>query len=165
MKWKLAAATLLAVIAGIGCGQLACRSICCRDAIGRFFERGDLLALAGGRGIYEADVERAVAEFRDASDLDDAESTESVLSNESILSRLATNAAAQDMAASEKIPAGEIDRELKLLRFQFRDQSIWTAALQSNGLSEHRLRGLIGADLRVRRMILRRFAPQPEVTA
>jgi foldase protein PrsA len=165
MKWKLAAAVLLAVIAGIGCGQLACRSISCRDAIGRLFERGHLLALAGGRGIYEVDIERALAESRDANDLGDADSTESVLSSELILSRLGTNAAAQDMAANVKISASEIDRELQLLRFQFRDPSIWTAALRSNSLSGHRLRGLIGADLRVRRMIFRRLAPQLEVTA
>jgi parvulin-like peptidyl-prolyl isomerase len=165
MKWKLAAATLLAVIAGIGCGQLACRSISCRDAIGRLFERGHLLALAGGRGIYEVDVERAVAEARDANDLDDADSTESVLSRESILSRLAMNAAVQDMAANEKISASEIDRELKLLRFQFRDQNTWTAALRSNSLSESQLRGLVADDLRARRWILRRLASQLEVTA
>ena len=164
MKWKLAAATLLAVIAGIGCGQLACRSISCRDAIGRLFERGHLLALASGRGIYEVDVERAVAEARDANDLDDADLTQSVLSKDQILSGLATNAAAQDMAANEKIAASEIDRELKLLRFQFRDQKAWEAALRSSSLSEHRLRSLIADDLRARGWILRRLAPQLEVT-
>lgn len=164
MKWKLATATLLAVIAGIGCGQLACQSISCRDAIGRLFERGRLMALAGGRGVYEADVERAVVEVRDANDLDDADSTQSALSKEQVLSSLATNAVAQDMAANEKISANEIDRELKLLRFQFRDQNTWVAVLRSNHLSEHRLRGLIADDLKARRWIRRRLAPQLEVT-
>jgi parvulin-like peptidyl-prolyl isomerase len=164
MKWKLAAATLLAVIAGIGCGQLACQSIGCRDAIGRLFERGRLMALAGGRGVYEADVERAVAEVRDANDLDDADLSSSSLSKEQVLSSLATNAVAQDMAANEKISANEIDRELKLLRFQFRDQNTWASALRSNHLSEHRLRGLIADELKARRWILRRLTPELEVT-
>jgi foldase protein PrsA len=155
MKWKLAIATLLTVIAGIGCGQLALRSITCRDAIGRLFERGHLLALAGSRGIYETDVARAVAEIQDANDLDDAETD---LSKEQILSGLATNAAAQEMAAKQKVATAEIDRELKVLRFQFRDQSTWAAALRSSSLSEDRLRGLIADDLRARHMLSRRLA-------
>ena len=51
-------------LAGIGSGRLILRSPHFRDAIGILCGRGHLVAVARGEGIYEADLQRALAEFR-----------------------------------------------------------------------------------------------------
>ena len=51
-------------VVGIACGQLILRSPHFRDAIGILCGRGQVLAIARGDGIYEADLQRLLAEFR-----------------------------------------------------------------------------------------------------
>jgi parvulin-like peptidyl-prolyl isomerase len=164
MRFKFAVLPLVSILAGVGCGLLVCECIACRDAIGRHFGRGRLMALADGRGIYETDIERAAAEFEYTSDLDNREPNRSVPSQEQILSSLAANTVAHRRAAKEKIPRSEIERKLMFLRSQFRDQSTWTAALRSNTLSERLLGKLVADDLKARRWINRQIDPQLEVT-
>jgi hypothetical protein len=73
MKPRLSIAGLCAIacFAGIACGQLTCSSIICRDAIGVWSGRGHLVALGYGRGTYEADVQCAALELRDAAGVKD----------------------------------------------------------------------------------------------
>ncbi len=49
----IAAASFL----GVFCSELLCRSTAFRDAAGRLFGRGGLIAIADGRGVYEKDLE------------------------------------------------------------------------------------------------------------
>jgi len=160
MNWKFAAAILVAVIAGIGFGQLACHSVTCRDAIGRICGRGHLLALVQSRGIYEADLDRAVAEFRFRRGELDSEPG----SKESILSKLIALIAAQDLATGEKIAASDVEHEVSLLRSQFRDGKTWLAVLRMNGLSQRSLRKMLRDDLRARKWVDRQVAPQLVIT-
>jgi len=62
MKRKLLIALSLAgaCIAGVACGQLILRSPAARDAIGVLCGCGHLLAIAQSKGIYEADLHRAL---------------------------------------------------------------------------------------------------------
>ena len=60
----IAGLTALALVAGIGSGEIIYRSKICRDAIGRCFGRGHLLALVNGHGIYEIDVRAEMAADR-----------------------------------------------------------------------------------------------------
>ena len=113
MKGKFALANLIAVVAGIGCGQLTCQSTSCRDAIGRACGRGHLLALAHSQGIYEADIGRAVAEFRMRDGRGWADSNQTTQSrtvypfsdSRRVLWRNA-------WLYGEKVPASDIEREL-----------------------------------------------------
>jgi parvulin-like peptidyl-prolyl isomerase len=164
MKWKFALANLIAVVAGIGYGQLTCQSTSCRDAIGRACGKGHLLALAHSQGIYETDIGRAVTEFWYANGEDGSDLNQTTQSRQFIVSQLATSALAQCLATDEKVPARDIECELRLLQSQFRDRATWTTALRANGLSEWRLRRMIADDLRTRRWIRRQIAPQSEVT-
>jgi parvulin-like peptidyl-prolyl isomerase len=164
MRFKFAVLPLVSILAGVGSGLLVCESVACRDAIGRYFGRGRLIALADGCGIYETDVERAAGEFGYRDDLDNRESNPSVPSREQILSKLAANAVAHSRAAKEEIPRGETEREPKFLRAQFRDQSSWTTALRSNALSERLLGKLVAEDLKARRWIRRQIDPQLQIT-
>jgi PPIC-type PPIASE domain len=164
MRIRFALLGLVSAIAGIGFGQLVCHSAVCRDAIGQFYGKGHLLALEHGCGIYQADLDRAFAEFQDVrgeNELDDKEPTES---KRSILSGLAANAIVRHLAAGEKTSASEVDRELHILQSQFRDESAWKKAVGEGDLSERSLRALIAQDLRARRWITRQIAPQLEVT-
>lgn len=162
MNLKFASAILMAVIAGIGFGDLACRSIRWRDTIGRVCGRGRLLALVETRGIYDADVARAAARVR--SRRDELDSKEDVPLRESILSRLIGATAVQCIATQEKIAASDVERELRLLQTQFRDRKTWMTALRVHGLSERSLRRMLKDDLRARKWIDRQIAPQLEVT-
>jgi hypothetical protein len=164
MRLRLAFLGLLAAIAGIGLGQLVCYSVVCHDAIGRLCGKGRLLVLAHGCGIYQTDFDRALAEFQDVRAEDELDGKEQSELKRSILLRLGANAIARNLAASEKIPLGEIDRELHLWQWQSRDGNAWKKALLESDLSERSLRGVIEQDLRARRWIARQIAPQLEVT-
>lgn len=164
MRSKFAVAALLAVIAGVGLGQLTCRSPVCRDAIGGLCGRGHLVALAQDRGIYQVDVDLAIAELRYRNGQDEPDSNERIESNGLILSGLAAAAVAQSMGAHEAVLRSKIERELDLLRFQFRDRNTWKAVLDANSLSERSLRRIIADDLRTQRWVSRQIAPQLEVT-
>ena len=164
MRLRLALLGLVAAIAGIGFGQLVCRSGLCHDAIGRLCGKGHLLALGQGCGIYETDAGRALAEFQHVRGEDELDGKDQAQLKRSILSRLAANAIARHLATGEKTPASEVDRELNILRSQFRDGNAWTKALRESDLSEGSQRAMIGQELRARRWIARQVAPQLEVT-
>ena len=138
-----------ACAAGVVCGELLLRLPVFRNATGILFKRGHLLALAQGQGIYEADLGRALAEWRYANGIDkknrqeeDAGSVKKVRTittlqedEQQFLTRLISNSAAQYIAADKKIFKVEVDNQLKLLREQFRDEKTWRAALQASGFS------------------------------
>ena len=166
-----------ACVAGVVCGELLLRLPVFRNATGILFKRGHLLALAQGQGIYEADLRRALAEWRYANGIDeknrqeeDAGSVKKVRTittlqdEQGVLTRLISNLAAQYLAADEKIFKVEVDSELKLLREQFRDEKTWRAALRASGFSVRSLRCNIVDDLRARDWIERKMISQSDAT-
>ena len=167
-----------ACAAGVVCGELLLRLPVFRNATGILFKRGHLLALAQGQGIYEADLRRALAEWRYANGIDeknrqeeDAGSVKKVRTittlqedEQQVLTRLISNSAAQYLAADEKISKVEVDSELKLLREQFRDEKTWRAALRASGFSVRSLRWTIVDDLRARDWIERKMISQSDAT-
>ena len=155
---------ILALVAGLACGQWACRSVAFRDAIGTFCGRGHLLALAHGEGIYDADLHRTLAELHYASGMDEKDRDRNI-KERSILTRLISNAMAQSLAGREKLSAAQIERELNLLRWQFRDDTAWRTCLRGSTLSARSLRRTIANDLRARRWILRQIGRHVHVTA
>lgn len=164
MRRRLALLSLVAAITGIGFGQLVCHSVVCHDAIGRLCGKGRLLVLAQGCGIYQTDFDRALAEFQNIRSEDELDPKDQAELRHSILSRLAADAIVRNLAANEKIPVDEVDRELHLWQWQFRDGNAWKKALLESDLSERSLRVMIEKELRARRWIARQIAPQLEVT-
>ncbi len=151
--------------AGIVGGNLICRSAGCRNLIGILCRRGHLLALAGGRGVYEADLQRALAESRYASGNAGKVPEDEGGWERSILVRLVANAVAQSLATHEKLPQGEVDHELTLARDQFADEARWRAALRRSGLWAGSVRSIVADELRTRQWIDRQIAPDIDVTA
>ena len=167
-----------ACAAGVVCGELLLRLPVFRNATGILFKRGHLLALAQGQGIYEADLRRALAEWRYANGIDekdrqeeDAGSVKKIRTittlqedEQQVLTRLISNSVVQYLAADEKISKVEVDSELKLLREQFRDEKTWRAALRSNGFSVRSLPWNIVDDLGARDWIERQVISQSDTT-
>ena len=60
-----------ACAAGVICAEVLVRVPAFRTATGILCKRGHLLALAQGQGIYEADLRRALAEWRYAKGIDE----------------------------------------------------------------------------------------------
>ena len=116
-----------ASFAGVFCSELLCRSTAFRDAAGRLFGRGRLIAIADGRGVYEKDLEDE--DFFTATDL-------VVLEN---LRRAARH---------EPVDAAKVDRELSLLRAQFGDEKAFLRRVRSDGFSISSLRERIADQLR-----------------
>lgn len=164
MKWKVAMAISMAALAGIALGLIVSQSIVCRDAIGRLCGKGRLVAAAQSRGIYEADVNRAVAELQFNSGRDDWDANAGVGSRELITKKLVATAVAQDLAAGTAISQDEIERELKLMQSQFANRHRWKTALHASNLSERALRRMVVDNLRTRRWIASRIASRLQVT-
>jgi parvulin-like peptidyl-prolyl isomerase len=106
---------------------------------------------------------RKVAEFQYVRGEDELDGKDQAQLKRSILSRLTVNTIARHLAAGEKTPTREIDRELNILQWQFHDGNAWKKALRESDLSEGSLRAMIGQELRARRWIARQIAPQLKV--
>ncbi len=166
MKRRLLIALLVAgaCVAGVACGQLMCRLVAVREAMGIFFKRGHLLATVQGEAIYEADLQSAMAELRYAAGIGEKDRSEESVEKRFVLTRLISNAAARSLAAHEKIQNTKIESELKLLRWQFRDEKTWRAALRKSGVSARSLRRSVADDLRARQWIARQITSHGGVT-
>ena len=149
----IAGLTALALVAGIGSGEMIYRSKICRDAIGRCFGRGHLLALINGRGIYEIDVDAEAAANRylaggkiDAS------------SEDAVLKRLIANENLRQMSDRRATSETEVQHEFDLLRDQFADDKLWTKRMADSGISVQSLRQLVRENLAGRRLIEQEIA-------
>ncbi|HMG05604.1 MAG TPA: peptidylprolyl isomerase [Chthoniobacterales bacterium] len=126
-KRRLSVLIAIACVAGVIGSEMLCRWDVFRDAAGRRFGRGRLIAITGGAGIYERDLDG------------DAVFTASELVAVENLRRVARN---------EQTDATKIDHELSLLRAQFISEKAFARTLASSGLSLSTLREKIGAQLR-----------------
>jgi hypothetical protein len=145
MKGKLKLALLIAaaVVTGLACGELLCRSTIFRDLAGRVAGRGRFVTITNGHGIYEADLggdeEVRVTELVVAGNLD-------------------------RVAANEVTDTTRVDREVALIRAQFVDEKAFRRALQVNRFSVSSLRDKIAAQLRAGNWLEKQIAPALAVT-
>lgn len=125
---KLRLVCLLAAASiGLLCSECLCRSTAFRDATGRAFGRGRLIALAEGKGIYETDLDKeGVFAVRD----------------------LVARERLRRLARGEQADPARLDRELSLLRSQFGDEQTFLQEARSNGFSIQSLRERIANQLR-----------------
>ena len=149
------ASLAVACLAGIIAGESVLGCVACRDVMSRLFGRGQLLALIQWRGIYRCDLDRALAEQVEAA----AERQSRNQPNESahMLHSLIANTAVRVLASEEKIAPAEIDGELELWGWQFRDSTEWRRALRKSGLSARSVRAMLHDSLRADRWIQRRI--------
>ncbi|MEY2601757.1 MAG: hypothetical protein QOJ36_1076 [Verrucomicrobiota bacterium] len=149
-------------VAGSCCGHLVARSVILREKLGTICRRGHLLALVHGHGIYQADVDRTLNESHYLAGSDRVEGTN--IERQSALMDLIAKAALVMGSDSERIPRADVNRQLDLLRSQFRDDKTWGQALHESGFVTPSLWRTLGNDLRARQWISKRVAPELEVT-
>jgi parvulin-like peptidyl-prolyl isomerase len=158
----IVASLAVACLAGVAAGQWILHCTPCRDAIGRLCGRGHLLALTQGHGIYEYDLDRALVEKADAADQPQDRHQQS--EDDRMLQSLIANTRARALESEEKVAPAEIDHELDLLRWQFRDLNEWRSALQRSRLSAPSLRKMLCDDLQAHRAIQVRIDSQVNAT-
>jgi len=132
-----------ASFSGVFCSELLCRSTTFRDAAGRLFGRGRLVALTDGRGFSEKDLD------------DDGFLTSSDLIAMENLRRAARH---------ESLDAAGIDRELSLLRAQFGDEKEFLRRVFANGISISFLRERIADQLRSLQWLEKQIAAESGAT-
>jgi PPIC-type PPIASE domain len=136
-RFKFAALIIGACVAGIATGELAVRSPVCRDALGRIFGRGHLIAIVHGKGIYQASLTNGTG-------------VESLVVAENI----------RWLSREEPVAISARDRAYHLLESQFGDEKAFASAFRSNGFSFRSLRVAINEHLRAQRWIDNKIAPK-----
>ena len=126
---KLRRCTLIAaaLLAGLICSELLCRWNVFRDAAGRTFHRGRLVALAGATGLYEKDLEG-----------EEVFTTPELIASENL----------RRLARSEQVAAKKVEQEMSLLRAQFGEEKLFGRVLRSSDLSLPSLSERIADQLR-----------------
>ena len=151
----------MAFVAGLGCARLLLRAPIFRDELAEVFDRGRLLALVDGKGIYQADLGRQLAETTYLAGLEEGERTKA--ERETALTKLIGSAAALSRASGERVSRNELTRQVNLLRFQFGDEKTWKAALNRSGLSMTSLARILRENLKIRAWISKETANQAAV--
>lgn len=121
----------LAALAGWGDAELFLRSFVCRQAIGRFAQRGELRALVHGQGVYDTDGD---------------------------LSAAIASANLRFAARGEQVSPNELERELNLLHAQFGDEGKFAKVLAASQLSAAALRAYVRQNLQARHWLERQIA-------
>ena len=154
----------VALLLGAVSATMTAHSVSLRDKLGAICGRGHLVALVGGIGIYQADVDRARAESRYLGGNEGAAEPTAV-ERQAALSALIANAAACSYGSFESISRSAVRHGVNLLRAQFADEKTWRAALQrSGGLSMFSVAQTLRTDLRARKWIVQRVASELNVT-
>ena len=136
-RLKFAALIVGACAAGIATGEFVVRSPICRDALGRMFGQGDLIAVVHGRGIYQASLTNGTR-------------VEGLVVAENI----------RWLSRDEPVATAARDRAYHLLESQFGDEKAFASALGPNGFSFQSLRATIDEHLRAERWIDKQIAPK-----
>lgn len=155
-------AIAVAGVAGTCCAQLLLGSAPVRARIGKGFKRGELLAIVDGQGIYQADLDRHLAESDYVTEVEDREKTNQ--ERKPALTRLIADFAARAHAAQEKIPRAEQTAEADALRFQFPDDKTWRNALEKSDLSPASILTMVGSNLKTRQWLDKQIASKLPVT-
>jgi PPIC-type PPIASE domain len=166
VKGRLAILLLAAgsCVGGVACGVFAYHSVACRDAIGVFCGRGHLLALALGDGVYESDLQRALAEMRYAAGADEQDRPDENIEKPLLLRHFIATTMSRSFAQRERISKDRIENTASLLRSQFRDDKTWSGVLRASGLSVGSLRRMIEDNLRTQQWISREIHSRVNVT-
>ena len=146
-------ALLLAAVAlglGVAAAEYLGGSFSFRRWLGDIVRRGDLVALVERRGIYANDLERAwQAElFVNGAQPQQIEKTIAEGQKRAALQRLIAQAKVTAAASGQSIPSAAVEREMDLLRAQFRDRKTWEAVLRNAATSPWVVRRAVAENLR-----------------
>jgi parvulin-like peptidyl-prolyl isomerase len=145
----------LACAAGIAVAGVALQSLEFRYHIGRIVGRGELVAIAGGTGIYDNDI-KATSE----ADIDAAGLTSSEVNGDQerdALDRLVASALVKSRSSQQQITRRAVDDEIERIASQWGDRNAAIKSLGSAGLTARALRRLVSDNVRAREWIERQI--------
>lgn len=134
---------LVAILLGAAAGESLCRWAAFRDLAGRATNRGRLVRIVNGKGIYESDLGRE----------QDISESDAVVAE-----------GLRSAAAGGKMDSSRIEPLFALLADQFPDQQKFEAALRSAGLTESALRERLEEQLREVDWLEKQIAATPAVS-
>ena len=151
---------LLPLALGIGAAEYLTTSFVARQRIGDVVRRGNLQALAGRRGIYDNDVERAWRADLFAVGADTSEIEPAILAElkRAALQRLIEGERLNRAASGEPVVSSSVEREIQLLRDQFRDEKTWQKSLAGADLSSRTVAREVTINLRDRAWLEKQIA-------
>lgn len=151
----------VALLLGMAAAYYLTNSFSFRRWLGQVAGRGELMVLVGQRGIYDTDVARGwQAElFARGAEPEEIEPSAAQAQQKSVLERMIAEARLDRAAQEQAIDPAAINREMNLLRSQFRDEKSWTGALAVAGLSPPQLENEVAGHLRERVWLEKSVAP------
>ena len=157
---KNAILALIALAIGIVAGSLIVRYPAVHRVAGRTFQRGELLALVGQRGIFEADVQARTQQKQYCSGRTD----EPLVPAEKIALLDELIAAEALHMVAGKLDDSDMSREVTDFEHQFADERQFRTALRRSGVSQSQLGRLVAATIGGERLIEKQIAPQLAVS-
>ncbi len=151
---------LLAAVLGLAAAEYLTTSFPFRRWIGTVAGRGEMQALAGRRGIYKNDVERAWRGnlFAVGAETFEIEPNEATGQRAAALERLIEEAELNVAASRETIEPLLVAGETQRLRDQFRDEKNWRKSLAGADLTARRLERELTIHLRARQWLEKQIA-------
>ncbi|HKS30844.1 MAG TPA: peptidylprolyl isomerase [Chthoniobacterales bacterium] len=146
----------IAFAVGIVAGSLIVRYPTVHRVAGRISQRGELLALVGQRGVFEADVRARLQQKQYCSGMTDEnlEPTEQI----ALLDEVIAAEAVRTLAG--KLDKSDATREVADLEHQFADEPQFRAALRRSGISQSQLGRAMKETIGGERWIEKQIAPQ-----
>jgi parvulin-like peptidyl-prolyl isomerase len=141
-RLRLALLGVAAIVIGLAASELFIRSFAFRDFAGRLADRGHLVAITQGKGIYETDL------------ADDEPGAAELVVLENL----------RRASANEAVVPATVDREIASLEAQFGNDKSFRNALRIDGLSISALRGNATNQLRGLAWLEKQIRPATAVT-
>jgi parvulin-like peptidyl-prolyl isomerase len=132
---KNAVLALVALVIGIVAGSWIVRDPAVHRLVGRIFQRGEMLALVGQRGIFETDVQEGARQKQYCSGMTDEplDPAEKIALLDEVIATQALH-----MVAG-KLDDSDVADEVAGLEHQFADERQFRAALRRSGVSQSQL--------------------------
>jgi parvulin-like peptidyl-prolyl isomerase len=136
---KNAVLALVALVIGIVAGSWIVRDPAVHRLVGRIFQRGELLALVGQRGIFETDVQEGARQKQYCSGMTDEplDPAEKIALLDEVIATQALH-----MVAG-KLDDSDVADEVADFEHQFGDERQFRAALRRSGVSQSQLGRLV----------------------
>ena len=157
---KSAVLALVAFVLGIVAGSWIVRYPAVHRVAGRIFQRGELLALVGQRGVFEADVRARAQQKQYCSEM-----TDETLDRSEKIALLGEVIATEALPmVAGKLAGSDVVGEVADLKHQYGDERHFREALGRSGVSQPQLARLVAEKIGGERWIEKQIAPRLAVS-
>jgi parvulin-like peptidyl-prolyl isomerase len=132
-------ALLVSILLAFGAAELFLRSFWFRHWLGKITGRGELQVLVRQSGVYDRDVEQAwrAELYLRGTEPDEVGSMVADEEKGALLHRVIARAELEAASAHETVDQAELNRQLELIGWEYRDEKSRTRSLGRSGISTH----------------------------